>query len=97
MRRSFFFIVLLSYTGGSRGLIIYHKSLDEYLCYDRHSPYNVPAGCIVEVMDDNIVIEDPCSDSQWIITDGSVISGPASKPLEGYQTTFIDPILHIYN
>ena len=85
------------YTGGSRGLIIYHKSFDEYAVFDRHSPYNVGAGCIVEVQDDNILIQDPCSESQWILTDGSVVSGPTSQPLKEYQNTFVNPTLHIYN
>lgn len=85
------------YTGGSRGLIVYRKSMDEFMVYDRHSPYNVGAGCIVEVDQDGILINDPCSDSQWIITDGSLVSGPASTSLTTYETTFVDPNLHIYN
>jgi Rieske Fe-S protein len=85
------------YTGGSRGLIVYHKSQEEFVILDRHSTHNVGAGCAVDVQSDNIIIDDPCSDSQWVIMDGSVVAGPATLPLKGYDYTFVDPVLHIYN
>lgn len=84
-------------TGGSRGIVIYRHTLDEFVAYDRHSTHNVDDGCRVEVADDNITLDDECSDSQWLIIDGSVLSGPATVPLQPYNTTFNDPFLRIYN
>lgn len=84
-------------TGGSRGVIIYRNSQDEWTAMDRHSPYNVPAGCAVTVSDDNVVIEDPCSDSQWLIVDGSILNGPTDQPLKQYRTQWTPPYLRIYN
>jgi len=76
------------YNGGSVKLIIYRKSTDEFLAYDARSTYNINDGCLVEVASDNIIITDPCSGSQWIITDGSVATGPATYPLLMYDTMF---------
>jgi hypothetical protein len=84
-------------SGGSRGIIIYRKSESEFIALDRHSTYNVEDNCQVVVSDDNIVIEDPCSDSEWIIIDGSVQSGPASLPLQQYNTQYSPPFLYVYN
>ena len=85
------------YTGGSEGIIVYRNSLDEFSAFDRHAPYNVPDNCQISVLDDNVIAEDPCSGSQWIIIDGSLVKGPASRPLHRYQSSFNDPVLHIFN
>lgn len=85
-------------TGGSKGLIVYRYSVDEFRVYDRHSTYLPENDCIVSVdTSDNLTIEDACSGSRWIITDGSVIQGPATFPLQGYQSSFDGQIIHIYN
>ncbi len=83
--------------GGSRGIIIYRTSLDEFVALDRHSTYNVDSNCQVDVEDDGVILSDECSDSQWLIIDGSVLHGPANAPLERYNTTFTNPLLRIYN
>lgn len=84
-------------TGGSRGIIVYRKSQNEFVALERNSAYNPAEGCAVTVNSDGIIISDPCSDSQWLITDGSVLQGPASAPLLNYNTQFQDPILYISN
>ncbi len=86
-----------TYVGGSLGILVYRNSLDEFSAFDRHSPYDVESACQVDVLEDGIIVEDPCSGSQWVITDGSVIQGPAGANLEQYDTSFNDPILHIFN
>ncbi len=84
-------------TGGSRGIIIYRNNIDQFTAFDRHSPYNVNQGCRVEVLEDNITIKDECSESTWLILDGSVISGPAAQPLKQYNTQFNGSILRVFN
>lgn len=86
-----------TYTGGSNGIIVYRNAIDEFTAYDRHAPYNVEEYCQVVLNDDGVILEDPCSGSQWIITDGSLIQGPALQSLQGYNTSFVDPIIHIWN
>jgi hypothetical protein len=84
-------------TGGSRGIIVYRKSQSEFVALERHSAYNPAEGCAVTVNSDGIIVSDPCSESQWLITDGSVLNGPAAAPLQSYRTDFQDPILYISN
>ena len=83
--------------GGSMGIIVYRNSFDEFTALERHVPFNVGENCRVEILDDLVTLEDPCSGSQWLIMDGSLIKGPASQPLLQYNTSFNDPILRIYN
>ena len=84
-------------SGGSRGLIVYRYTLDEFVVLDRHATYDVDAGCQCSVSQDGYTIEDPCSGSQWYIFDGSIIAGPTTAPLERYTTTWIPPVLTIRN
>jgi hypothetical protein len=84
-------------TGGSRGIIVYRKSTTEFVALERHSPFQPEDNCAVAVDADNIIVSDPCSDSQWLITDGTIIQGPTAFALETYQTSFSDPILYITN
>lgn len=86
-------------TGGASGLIVYRFSENEFRAYDRRSTYQADNGCIVTVDEDGIIIRDDpdCSKSSWLITDGSVITGPAAAPLQQYNTSFNPPYLRIYN
>ncbi|MFZ4785253.1 MAG: hypothetical protein ACOYLH_07220 [Flavobacteriales bacterium] len=84
-------------TGGSKGIIVYRLSQEEFIALERHSPHNPDDECRVEVQDDGVIIEDPCSGSAWLINDGSIVSGPTNYALTRYQTSFEDPILYIYN
>ncbi len=84
-------------SGGSRGLIVYRYTLDEFVVLDRHATWDVGAGCQSTVSQDGYTIQDPCSGSQWYIFDGSIIQGPTTAPLERYTTTWIPPVLSIRN
>lgn len=84
-------------TGGSLGIILYRLSDTEFVALERHSPYNPEDGCRVEVKSDGVIIEDPCSDSEWLINDGSIVSGPTNFALTTYNTSFSSPYLYIYN
>lgn len=84
-------------SGGSRGIIIYRRNQDEFMAYDRHSTYKVDDACRVEVDEDGVLISDPCSESQWVITDGSVVNGPAVQPLQQYNTSWNPPTLRVFN
>ena len=83
--------------GGVAGILLYRKNLDEFIAYDRASTYNPVSDCGITVDLDNIILKDPCSDSQFLITDGSVIQGPASQALKRYNTNLYGNNLSIYN
>jgi hypothetical protein len=84
---------------GTARVIIYRRSLEEMKVYDVRSTYNVEAGCVVQVESDDVMIKDQCSESKWLIIDGTVAHGPATYSLLQYQSTFnySTGVLHIYN
>lgn len=82
--------------GGSRGIVVYNDN-GTYRCFDRHSPYEPQNNCMVSVNTGTIIAEDPCSGSQFILTDGSVVGGPATLPLKPYHNTFDGTTIHITN
>lgn len=84
--------------GGSRGIIIYRVSNEEFKAYDRHCTYDSGNSCaLVSVDGTNITGMDDCCGSTFILTDGSVTKGPASLPLKQYQTSFDGAVLRIFN
>ena len=85
--------------GGSKGLYVYRYTLDEFVVLDRHATFDIPLGCQVTLDSDNITLRDnsDCSESQWLMLDGSVMNGPASLPLHRYRTSLNGSILHIFN
>jgi Rieske Fe-S protein len=85
--------------GGSRGIIIYRVSNEEFKAYDRHCTYEPNNSCgLVSVDATNITgVDGDCCGSTFILTDGSVTKGPASLPLKQYQTSFDGSVLRIFN
>ena len=85
-------------TGGSRGILVYRKSTNEFMAYDRHCPYQPQETCaLVEVDVSNLICFDYCCGSRFLITDGSVQQGPAFQPLKRYAAAWDGNLLHIYN
>lgn len=84
------------FTGGSKGILVYRASQNEFVSYDRHCTYQVSEGNTVSV-DASVLVTDPVCGSKFHITDGSVNQGPAVTPLKRYQTSFDGTVLHIYN
>lgn len=86
------------FSGGSKGILVYRKSQNEFMAYDRHCPYKVSDGNIVTVDANSglLAVDSKCG-SKFLITDGSVNQGPAVNPLKRYQTAFDGTVLHIYN
>ncbi|NQY67167.1 MAG: hypothetical protein HRT72_05520 [Flavobacteriales bacterium] len=84
--------------GGSRGIIIYRLTNDDFLAFDRHCPYDVTNSCgKVNVNTNNLFAVDTCCGSQFLIVDGSVNIGPATLPLKRYNTSWDGNQLTIFN
>ena len=83
--------------GGSLGIVVYRQSDTEFRAYDRHSPYEPDNNCVIEVETSGVYAEDPCSDSRFLLADGSVIKGPATRPLKQYRTEYDGEFLRIFN
>lgn len=85
-------------SGGSQGLIVYRASNEDFVALDRHCPYQPTELCRVVVDESEIQARDTmCCHSSFLITDGSVLEGPAALNLQRYNTTFNGTILRIYN
>ncbi len=83
---------------GVSGIIIYRKSQEEFFVIDRassHLPDNFAAR--VKVMNDNFLLRDTVSDSQWRIIDAQVVKGPAVWPLRTYAAVYLNGTLRITN
>jgi len=85
-------------TGGVNGIIIFRKSLNEYLAFERTCTYQPGKNCAVEIDESAIIPKCPCCFSKFLLSaEGSVIEGPAVMPLKQYQTSLVGNSLHIYN
>ncbi len=64
-------------SGGSKGIVVYRKSFEEFVAFERHSPAN-EGSCEFPLTCDNdnfLVLKDSCSGAQFSLLDGSLISG----------------------
>jgi nitrite reductase/ring-hydroxylating ferredoxin subunit len=85
-------------SGGSRGVLIYRLGTNEFVAFDRHCTYDPGASCAkISVNSSNVIAIDTCCGSEFLITDGSVMEGPASYGLKQYQTTFDGDVLRVFN
>ena len=85
---------------GSRGIVIYHRSYEEYVAYDRHCTYNTTDACGKVALDSttNVILNCACCTSKFSLIDVSVLNGPSIKPLLQYNAQLSGVgTLHIYN
>lgn len=86
--------------GGSRGLIVYRRSIEEFVAFDRHSPADPDAVCpepLYPDPDNFLVLVDSCSNATFSLYDGSPISG-SEFGLRQYQTSYNGSnLVRIYN
>ena len=90
--------------GGSRGIIIYRVSIDQFNAYERHCTYDSDNACGKVSFDSSgiVLVDDDCGGSgcgsKFNIIDGSILNGPAQYPLIQYTTSFDGmAMLRIYN
>jgi hypothetical protein len=80
--------------GGSRGILIYRVSIEQFNAYERHCTHDTENPCGKVSFDNSgiILVDDDCSGSgcgsKFNVIDGSVINGPAQYPLIQYNTSF---------
>jgi len=93
--------VYLSATLPSRGIIVYRASIDEFKAYERTPPYK-PDGCCngaicTRLLVDGLFVQDTCMDVDYLIIDGSWVSGPGKLHLVEYNTYYDGANLNISN
>jgi Rieske Fe-S protein len=85
--------------GGNRGILVYRKTLSDFMAFDRTCTYNAADPNEVVKVDptSNVIAVDAHCGSRFEMTGGGVTQGPATIPLKYYQTTFDGQVLHIFN
>jgi len=85
-------------TGGYRGIIIYRKSDNEFMAYERacaNDPTADSAQVRIEVS--GITCYCPKCKSKYILLDGSPFEGPSQWPLKQYRTNYDGTYLYVSN
>lgn len=72
---------------GVAGLIIYRRTDNAYVAYDRCSTVNPDKKCAVNVDDPSLTATDPCSGARFSLYDGAAVKAPATKPLRQYPVS----------
>lgn len=87
--------------GGIKGLVVYRRGVNDFVCFDRMSTTENASDCdsgLVVNPDNNLVLDDPCSDAQFSLYDGSIVSGEVEFGLRQYLTAWDgNTKLRIYN
>lgn len=87
-------------SGGSRGIIVYRRGVDDFVAFDRHSPADPDGICPdpLTVDPDNFLqLNDSCNSATFSLYDGSPISG-SEYGLRQYQTAWSgNETLRIFN
>lgn len=86
----------------SRGVIVHRADLDRFVAFERTPVYEPNACCdntgvCTHLIVDYPFVEDTCSDSRFLLLDGSVIEGPSTLPLLQYAAEYDGFVLHIHN
>jgi nitrite reductase/ring-hydroxylating ferredoxin subunit len=85
-------------TGGTSGIIVYRRTVDDFVALDRTCTYQPQNLCQVRVDSTEILAVDmDCCQSTFLIVDGSVTQGPSVMGLQQYNTSFNGSILRIFN
>jgi nitrite reductase/ring-hydroxylating ferredoxin subunit len=85
-------------TGGYKGITVYRSSIDEFVAFERCCSYDPDVNAARVVVDTSgLTLTDAVCGSQFLILDGSVVTGPATAPLLQYRADFDGDNLHIYN
>ena len=86
--------------GGVKGIIVYRKSIDQFVAFDRRSPMDEEGTCATALTpetDSFLQLLDACSGAKFSLLDGSAISG-SEYGLRQYQTVWDGSnLLRIFN
>ncbi|HET6991733.1 MAG TPA: hypothetical protein VFJ43_10435 [Bacteroidia bacterium] len=87
------------FPGGNRGVVVYRKGINEFVAYERTCPY-LPdqSNSFVQVdTTNNVLLKDVSCSSEFLLSDGSTVSGPAVIPLRQFHCVFDGTVLRVTN
>lgn len=89
----------------SRGIIVYRLSNEQFMAYERTPPFKPDSCCNVsQTVCSSLVVDnyypfvmDTCTQSKYLILDGSPVSGPSTMTLSMYVTEYVQGWLYIHD
>ncbi len=85
-------------TGGYKGILIFRKSVTEFMAFERACPYDPQTnGSQVRVDTSGITCYCPACNSKYIMVDGTPYDGVSRYPLKQYAAIFDGYLLHVSN
>ena len=89
----------------SRGIIVYRMTTDQFLAFERTPPYKPDSCCNASgtictrliVEDFYPFVQDTCTNSSFLIIDGSPAEGPANRYLWQYYAEYDGYLLYIHD
>ncbi len=88
---------------GSRGVMVYRLSIDEFMAFERQPP-NSPDKCCdgnkctkLIIGDYFPLVKDTCTQTSYLLIDGSIVEGEGEYPLIRYSAVYDGNLLHVYN
>ena len=84
--------------GGYNGILIFRKTINEFVAFERACPYDpLASGAQIKVDKSGITCYCPVCGSKFIMIDGTPYEGPSHYPLKQYTTMYDGAILYISN
>jgi hypothetical protein len=87
----------------SRGIIVYRLTEDQFLAFERTPPFKPDSCCNADktvctaLIVDYPYVLDTCTNSKYLILDGSPVSGPSHISLGMYVAEYNGSLLYIHN
>jgi len=82
---------------GVAGLVLYRRTDNGYVAFDRCSTVNPEQKCAVTIDDPSITVTDPCFGAKFLLEDGSPVKAPAVRALKQYTVAISGANLHVTN
>lgn len=82
---------------GIAGLVLYRRTDNGYVAFDRCSTVNPEQKCAVTLDDPTLTVTDPCSGAKFLLEDGSPVKAPAVRALKSYTVAISGLNLHVTN
>jgi nitrite reductase/ring-hydroxylating ferredoxin subunit len=84
--------------GGYNGILIFRKSVEEFVAFERACPYDpTKEGAKIRVDESGIACFCPICGSKYIMVDGTPYEGPSRFSLRQYTTVYDGGTLYISN
>lgn len=85
-------------TGGYKGIIVSRSSQEDFKAYDRACTFHPQDDCArIEMESSGLIAIDSCCGSRYLISDGSVLKGPAQVAMKQYHCSFDGIYVRITN